>query len=98
MESSVLDALEKHDPEIAGVVMKRWDTVNDQAGDIPPNKNCRSVKASSTGANIHGPGHFEIWVDNKQTETLPTVMNAGSNPRSKPNADANDCAAAFGTH
>jgi len=81
MESSLAEALTDQDPDFLTPLIRRWDTLIDQDGMIPDEAELRHRQGLYRRETRRGLTRFELWADQIQTETLLTVMHAGSNPR-----------------
>lgn len=87
METNLTEALRDRDPDFLIPLIKRWLVLLDQDGTAPDESELKHRQGLFRRGEYRGLSHFELWADAAQTETLLTVMHAGSNPRSGNNRD-----------
>lgn len=81
MEASLAEAITDQDPDFLTPLINRWDTLIDQDGSVPDENELRHRQGLFRRETRRGLTRFELWADQIQTETLLTVVHAGSNPR-----------------
>ncbi|WP_052663572.1 HNH endonuclease signature motif containing protein [Psychromicrobium lacuslunae] len=90
MEKSLVRTMRDHDIDFLRTIIRRWDTVIDQDGTLPDEAELRHRQGIFKDREHRGLTLFKIFADQSQTETLLTVLNAGSNPRVNRSAEAID--------
>ncbi|WP_285726576.1 HNH endonuclease signature motif containing protein [Psychromicrobium xiongbiense] len=81
MEHSVARVMAQHGPEFLHQVLRRWETLINQDGKEPNDAELRLRQGIWRKRTSRGLTQFELWADQYQTETLLTVINAGTGPR-----------------
>ncbi|WP_346958354.1 DUF222 domain-containing protein, partial [uncultured Arthrobacter sp.] len=84
MEHSLTATAAEHDPDFLARVTRRWLDAIDQDGAEPSEEVLRQLQGAFIRKPRHGLHHLEIFATTEQFETLLTVMNTATNPRTTP--------------
>ncbi len=90
MEHSLTATAIEHDPDFLARVARRWTDAIDQDGGEPSEEVLRQLQGAFIRKPRHGLHHLEIFATTEQFETLLTVMNTATNPRTTPGGTGSD--------
>ncbi|MFP3463493.1 DUF222 domain-containing protein [Arthrobacter globiformis] len=90
MEHDLTLAAIENDADFLTRVARHWAEAIDQDGTEPSEAALRQIQGAFIRRPKHGLQHLEIFATPEQFETITTVMNTATNPRTPPPADRHE--------